>query len=64
MVVLEAHPHNIHRRAVGTMAKDGSIWSSHWENDMVHNCADGPSMFNHLGSPTTILKGEPSTHIK
>jgi hypothetical protein len=37
----------------------------HWEDDMVHNCAHGPSMSNHLSPPTTTLqKVKPVTHVE
>jgi hypothetical protein len=37
----------------------------HWENDNVHNFTHDLSMFDHLGPPTTtILKVEPSAHVK
>jgi hypothetical protein len=37
----------------------------HWEDDMVHNYAHGPSMFDHLIPPTTILqKVGPFEHAK
>jgi hypothetical protein len=43
----------------------GQFGHSHWEDDMVHNCAHGPSMFNHLSLPTmTLLKVVSFTHVK
>jgi hypothetical protein len=43
----------------------GQFGHSHGEDDMVHNCAHGPSMFDHLGlSIITFLKVEPFTLVK
>ncbi len=59
------YPHNIHHKLIGTTVNDGQFGHSHWENDMVHNCTLGPSIFDHLGLPTiTLLKVELYAHIK
>ncbi len=43
----------------------GPFGHPHWEDDMVHNCACSPSMFDHLGPPTTPLKKvKPFAHVK
>jgi hypothetical protein len=59
-------PHNIHRKATCiTALKMGQSSHPHWEDDMVHNYAHGPSMSNHLVPPTIIFqKVGPSKHAK
>ncbi len=43
----------------------GQYGHPHWEDDMVHNYAHGPSMFDHFVFPTTILqKVGPFKHAK
>jgi len=43
----------------------GKYGHSHWEDDMVHNYAYGPSMFDHLVPLTTIFrKVRPFKHGK
>jgi hypothetical protein len=65
VATLETCPHNIHLRPIGTIVKDGPFGHLHWEDDMVHNCAHGPSMFDHLDLPTTTFqKVKPSTNVE
>jgi len=43
----------------------GQYGHPHWENDMAHNYAHGPSMFDHLIISTTIFqKVGPLKHAK
>jgi len=43
----------------------GPFGHPHWEDGVVHNCAHGPSMFDHLGlSTTTLQKVKPFAHVK
>jgi hypothetical protein len=43
----------------------GQFGHAHLEDDMAHNYAHGPSMFDHLVPPTTILrKVRPFEHTK
>jgi hypothetical protein len=46
-------PHNIQQSSIGMMLKMGKFDHSHWGDDMVHNYAHGPFMFDHFSSPTT-----------
>jgi len=54
-VIPKESPHNKHHRPIRTMVKDGSIWPSMWENDMVHNYTCDLSMSDHFAPPTTTL---------
>jgi len=48
-------PHNIHHKPTSIMVKVCQFGHPHWENNMAHNYAHGPSMFDHPVPPTTIL---------
>lgn len=59
------YPHNTHCRLAKILLRTNKFGHPHWEDEMMCNYAHGPSISNHLNSPTTIFqKVKPFAHVK